>query len=550
MLFAVSHLSGVDWVVILIYLVGIIALGVAFGRDQRNTRDYFLGSKNIPWWGIGMSIVAAETSALTIISVPAMAYGGKMAFIQMVGGYVIARVLLAIFLVPHYFKGEIYSPYQLFADAFGPSARQTAGGFFLLSETLAAGVRVYVASIPVKLMLGDELLGAITKWPIQAWNTLTGHPLPADFHGDPVLGAIVLFIFLSMLYTYVGGVKAVIWTDAVQFGLFLIGGIFTICYIPTLMPGGWSGVLHEAAANGKLHWLNTGFSLSEPFNIWMGFLGGTVICLSSHGAEQLIVQRVLACKNVTDGRRALILSALAIFPLFLIFLIAGAMLYVFYQAHPMQIPLPEVKPGSGISANDYIFPIFMLTEVPHLLRGFLIVAILSAAMSSVSSALTSLASVSTMDFVKPLSKRPRSEEYFLRFSKYSTLVWAVLLVLVASLSREVAFVLNAAFSLRGLTSGALLGGLFLAIFWRKGGPIPLIGGMMASLAMMTAIQFFPKWHLTASLWQKWFGVEIFWPWFTLIGTVVTLSVAGLLYVVLRKSAKTDKPVDISVSSGP
>src|SRR5579864_2731055 len=184
-----GYFNTADWLVIVLYLGGIILLGVWFGKDQKNTRDYFLGSKNIPWWGIGLSIVAAETSALTIIGVPAMAYGQNMAFLQMIVGYVIARIILAIIMVPHYFKGEIYSPYQLFSNAFGPSVRQMAGGFFLLSETLAAGVRVYVACIPIKLMLHVE-----------------------------VLPAIFLFVLLSLIYTYIGGVKAVIWTDAVQFG--------------------------------------------------------------------------------------------------------------------------------------------------------------------------------------------------------------------------------------------------------------------------------------------------------------------------------------------
>src|SRR5437773_4792254 len=256
-----SYFSPGDWFIIAIYLVGIVALGVSFGKDQRNTRDYFLGSKNIPWWGIGLSIVAAETSALTIIGVPAMAYGGNIAFLQMIIGYVIARIILAIILVPHYFKGEIYSPYQLFANTFGPSARQTAGGFFLISETLAAGVRVYVASIPVKLMLGDRLLG---------WGT-----------GDPILGAILLFVILSLLYTYVGGVKAVIWTDAVQFGLFLLGGLFALFYIPSLVNGGATAVFQKAAEAGKLHWLNAApppgtsllkFLLASPFHIWMGII--------------------------------------------------------------------------------------------------------------------------------------------------------------------------------------------------------------------------------------------------------------------------------------
>src|SRR5512141_2761848 len=156
-----SFFSAGDWLVIAAYLLGIVGLGLWFGKDQHTTRDYFLGSRNVPWWGIGLSIVAAETSALTIIGVPAMAYGDNLAFLQMIIGYVIARIILAIVLVPHYFKGEIYSPYQLFANTFGPSARQTAGGFFLISETLAAGGRVSVACIPVQLLLGIGVLPAI-----------------------------------------------------------------------------------------------------------------------------------------------------------------------------------------------------------------------------------------------------------------------------------------------------------------------------------------------------------------------------------------------------
>jgi SSS family transporter len=533
-----AYFSAGDWVVILLYLVGIIVLGLWFGKDQRNTRDYFLGSKTIPWWGIGLSIVAAETSALTIIGVPAMAYGGNIAFLQMILGYVIARIILAAVLVPHYFRGEIYSPYQLFANAFGAPARQTAAGFFLLSETLAAGVRVYVASIPVKLILGDALqrLG----------------------FSDAIFGSILLFVVLSLLYTYVGGVKAVIWTDAVQFGLFLLGGVFALFYIPSLVDGGAGAVISKASAAGKLHWLNIAppagtswvkFLLGAPFNLWMGLIGGTVMVLSSHGAEQLIVQRVLACKSVADGRKALVLSAVVILPLFLIFLLVGAMLWVFYQGHSFQIALPEPRPGSGIKANDFIFPIFMVTEVPHLLKGFLIVAILSAAMSSVSSALTSLASVSTMDFVKHLLPN-RSELFFLRFSRISTVIWAGLLILVAYLSRQVEFVLNAAFSLRGLTSGALVGGLGLAVFSRRGRAAPVIAGMVAALALMTMIQVLPQWGPTHDWWFKLFGTEIFWPWYPLIGAVVTVVVARLVEFGIRRNLSNgagDQPAVVSSS---
>jgi Na+/proline symporter len=318
--------------------------------------------------------------------------------------------------------------------------------------------------------------------------------------------------------------------------LFLLGGLFALFYIPTLIDGGFGAVIAKASAAGKLHWINAlppvgtswlKFLLGAPFNLWMGLIGGTVVVLSSHGAEQLIVQRVLACKSVADGRKALVLSAVVIFPLFLIFLVVGAMLWVFYQGHPLQITLPEPRPGSGIKANDFIFPIFMVTEVPHVLKGFLIVAILSAAMSSVSSALTSLASVSTMDFVQRLWPQ-RSELFFLRFSRFSTVFWAAALVLIAYLSRQVEFVLNAAFSLRGLTSGALVGGLALSVFWSKRSPVSVVTSMLISLSVMTAIQVLPLWEVSRPLWMKTFGTEIFWPWYTLIGAIVTVGSAWLI----------------------
>jgi len=503
-------LTAGDWLVIAVYLVGIIALGIWFGRDQRNTRDYFLGSKSIPWWGVGLSIVATETSALTFIGVPAMAYGADaLTFIQIVIGYVIARIILAIVMVPHYFKGEIYSPYQLFADAFGPSARRTAAAFFLVAATLAAGVRVYVTCIPLQLMLG--------------------------LSENQILWAILLFVGLSLAYTYIGGVKAVIWTDAVQFILFLAGGLFTLFYIPTLVDGGWSCALAIAAEGGKLHWFNGEFTLHKPFNIWMGLVGATFLVMSSHGADQLIVQRVLTCKSVSDGRKSLALSAVIILPMFLIFLLTGTMLWVFYQSQPMAIALPEARPGA--SKNDYVFPIFMLTEVPHLFKGFLVVAILSAAMSSVSSALSALASVSTMDFVKPLLRKPRTEAFFLSFSKNSTVFWAVLLIGVAFVTQHVESVLNAAFSLSGLTAGAMLGGLILAVWWKGRPALPVIVGMITSLAVMIFISRF-AWSETVGGEAK--IVKIHWPWFTLIGTAVTLFAAWLTSLVVRNPPVTPR----------
>jgi SSS family solute:Na+ symporter len=488
-----------DWLVIVLYLLAMVTLGVWFGKDQRNTRDYFLGSKNTPWWGVGFSIVATETSALTIISVPAMAYGENISFIQIIIGYVIARIILAIVMVPHYFKGEIYSPYQLLESSFGGSARKLAGGIFLVSETLGAGVRVYVASIPLNLMLGEKVLSFGT--------------------GEPILGAIFIFVIVSLVYTYVGGVKAVIWTDAVQFFLFLGGGLFTLFYLPTLIEGGFAGAMERARAGMKLEWFNGEFSLAMPFNIWMGIIGATFVVMSSHGAEQLIVQRVLACGTVKEGRKALVLSAVLIFPMFLMFLMVGALLWVFYQTHPMGVPIPEAKPG--IKANDFIYPIFMMTEVPHVLKGFLIVAILAAAMSSVSSTLNALASVSTMDFVKGMTGGKRSEEFYLKFSKRSTVVWAGALIVVAYASRGVDYVLNAAFTLRGLTSGALLGALLLVVIWRRGRALPVIVGMVGSFIGMLVVSRIEE-------------PKIAWPWYTMIGTMMCVGLAWITRAVMGK----------------
>lgn len=474
-----EYLDSADWLIIFVYLAGIIAFGLWFGRGQRNTRDYFLGSRNIPWWGVGLSIVATETSALTFIGVPALAYGGNLAFIQIVIGYVIARVLLAIWLVPHYFKGEIYSPYELLSNSFGPSARRTAALFFLIAGTLAAGVRVYVTCIPIQLMLDIK-----------------------------VLPAILLFVGLSLVYTYVGGIKAVVWTDAVQFVLFMAGGIFTVLYVPQLFDGGFAEIFEKAAKAGKFNWLDTRFSLELPLNLWMGLIGGTVQVLFSHGADQLIVQRVLTCKSTGDGRKALILSAVIILPLMLIFLLTGVMLWVYYQQFPLAIPIPETT--AGMRKDDYIFPIFILTAVPNMLKGLMIVAILSAAMSSVSSALSALASVSIMDFSRRGELKEISERNSLQFSRVSTVFWALMLILVAYASKELTSVLNAAFELSGLTSGALLGGLIFALIVRGGSALPVNAGMVVSLLVMIVIS------------RK---TSIAWPWFTLIGTLVTLGVA-------------------------
>ena len=471
-----SALGGFDWLVIVFYLAAVIGLGVWLGRGQRNTRDYFLGGRDLPWWGVALSILATETSALTFIGVPAMAYAGDLGFMQIVLGYAVGRVILAVVMVPYYFRNDIYSPYALLGRAFGTSAQKLGAVFFLVAGTLGAGVRVFVTCIPLQLMLG--------------WS---------------VTEAIFLFVGLSLVYTWFGGIKAVVWTDALQFVLLLAGGLFALFYLPTLIDGGWSGALGQAEVAGKLAWLNFDFTLAAPFNFWMGIVGAVVFVLFTHGIDQLVAQRVLACRGVADGRRALVFCAVSIVPMMLLFLLVGVLLWVHYQHAPIPIEIPENSTGK--KQTDYVFPIFMLAEAPVGIKGLLFVGIFAAAMSSVSSALSALASVSTMDL--GLAGKQKDEAAGLRVSRWATVFWGGMLVVVAFLSREITSVMSAAFSLVGLTSGALLGGIVLSIVSNRGAAWPVVAGMIASLIGMIWV------HSTGA---------VHWPWYTLIG-------AGILFLV-------------------
>ena len=490
-MFAADHaLAPLDWAVIAGYLAGIIALGVWLGRGQKSTRDYFLGGRDLPWWGVALSIVATETSALTFIGVPAMLFaeGGNLGFIQIVFGYAIGRLILAVVIVPYYFKNEIYSPFALIGNAFGYGSHKTAAGLFLIAGTLAAGVRVFVTCIPLQLMLG--------------WD---------------VTSAIFLFVGLSLVYTAIGGLKAVVWTDAVQFVLFVVGGLFALFYIPTLIDGGWMAAIDTAREGGKLAWLNTEFALGGSFNIWMGIFGATIFVLFTHGIDQLVAQRVLACRSIADGRKALIFSAVTILPMMLLFLFVGVLLWAHYQHTPMAIEIPENVFGK--KQTDYAFPIFMLTEAPVGVKGLLLVGIFAAAMSSVSSALSALSSVSVMDL--GLGAAAKDDAAKLKLSRGTTIYWGIMLVIVAYASREVESVMNTAFALAGLTSGGLLGGVLLALVLRQSDGRTIIIGMAASLAAMVAIKYGLK-------------GAIHWPWYTAIGCGITLMTTMLAKVALAE----------------
>ena len=261
-------LDKLDLAIIAFYLVGITLFGLRFRKRHRTLRDYFLAGRDIPWWAIALSIVAAETSTLTIISIPGLAYDTNLTFLQVVMGYVIGRVVISFLLLPHYFRGDLYTAYELIERRFGRELRSLTAGLFLLTRTAAEGVRVYAVSIVVAIALG------------------TGE-----------VSSIAIITVLTLIYTFEGGLAAVIWTDVVQTVIYVAGTLIGLWTILHLVPGGWPAIHVAAASAGKLRVFDFTPSLWIPYTFWAGVIGGTAFTTASHGTDQLFVQRLLAARG-------------------------------------------------------------------------------------------------------------------------------------------------------------------------------------------------------------------------------------------------------------
>src|SRR5712692_7088456 len=361
-------LNRIDLLIIAAYLAGITLFGLRFRKRQRTMRDYFLADRNIPWWAIALSIVAAETSTLTIISIPGLAYDSNLTFLQVVMGYVIGRVIISFVLLPQYFRGELYTAYQLIERRFGPELRTVTAGLFLLTRAAAEGVRVYAVSIVVAIALGT---GEVTS--------------------------IAIITLLTSFYTFEGGLAAVIWTDVVQTFIYVGGTLVGLVTILHLVPGGWAAIHTAAASAGKLRVFDFSANFWIPYTFWAGVVGGAFLTTASHGTDQLIVQRLLAARSQKQSVTALLSSGAAILFQFGLFLMVGVMLWAYYRV-----------PSANFGRADRIYPTFIVSRMPHGISGLLIAAILAAAMSNLSAALNSLSSSSIMDFY--LRFRPASTE--------------------------------------------------------------------------------------------------------------------------------------------
>jgi len=475
----------IDLLVMAAYLVFITWFGAQFRRSQTSLKSYFLGGRAAPWWAIAFSIVSAETSTLTVIGTPALAIAGNFTFLQLVLGYLVGRIVIVLVFLPLYFRGEMFTAYELMERRFGPHVRRFTAATFLILRALAEGVRVFAVSLVVSIVLG------------------TGE-----------LVSIAVIVALTLFYTFEGGMTAVIWTDVLQMLLYIAGAVVSFGLILHLIPGGWSHAWAVGTAAHKLQVFDFRFSWTAAFfqrnySFWAGLIGGTFLVTASHGTEQLLVQRLLSAKNERDSRWALLGSWAVIFFQFALFLTIGLLLYVYYGDTGQRPPV--------VAERSY--PEFVWNHFPLGFAGLVMAAILAAAMSNLSAALNALASSTIMDFVRPLT-RAVTEQRYLRRARWATVMWGFVLFGIGMLARHWGRVLEAGLSIASVLYGALLGVFLLGVLTKRPGEWAAITGMSAGFVATLLLH-----------------THVAYTWYVVIGSVATLIVgygSAPLFGTMRK----------------
>jgi SSS family solute:Na+ symporter len=470
------RLTPLDLVVIVAYLAGITLFGIAFRRGQSTVRDYFLGGRTAPWWALALSIVATETSTLTIVGTPALAFAGNLTFLQFVFGYLVGRVVIVLLFLPHYFRGEYYTAYQLMERRFGAKVKAVAASTFLVTRVLAEGVRVAAIALVVTAALG------------------TGQRT-----------SILLIMTLVLIYTFEGGMKAVIWTDVVQFILYIAGSLAAFFLLLHRIPGGWETVVQSAAPAHKFRIFDFSVSLTNPaklYTFWSGLIGGTFFTMASHGTDQTIVQRLLAAKSERESKLALLASGVIVLLQFALFLVLGVMLYAWHGA-------PAVIAGHSY---DSVFPDFIVTAMPPGVRGAILAAIIAVAMSNASGSLNSLAASSVIDFqhLRGSQNLEENPERLLRRSRWMTLVWGVALAVLGTIHWGP--MLEAGLTIAALTLGSLLGLFLLSFLFPRATAPGVLTGMFVGLAVILYVHF---------------RTPLLWTWYVPLSAGITFLTGAL-----------------------
>jgi solute:Na+ symporter, SSS family len=505
-------LTVLDYTVLGVYLVGVAALGIKMSGKQGSATDYFLGGRDLPWWAVCFSVVATETSTLTVIGIPAVAYGGSLTFFQLTFGYLVGRVVVAWLFLPRYLSGSMTTAYEFLGDRYGDGVRSLASVTFLVTRLLADGVRLFATAIPVRVMF----LSA---------GVDVGYP-----------SIIVVIALVTTLYTLIGGLRAVVWVDVVQMLLYLGGGIAAIWILAGTVPAGW---MADAAGAGKLiaflpgeGWLSI---LTTPYVIPTAVLGGAIFSMASHGTDQLIVQRLLACRTLGDSRKALIGSGFMVMLQFALFLAVGLLLWAHYGG----ATVAEL----GLSRGDEVFPQFIIEGMPPGVSGLLLAGIIAAAMSTLSSSLNALASSTVFDLLGYLRRlrnpnaAPLSDAAEVKVSRTATLVWGVVFIIFANLFRDQQNpVVELGLAIASFTYGGLLGAFLLGMLNGRTRSWDVGIALVTSVGVMTLI-IFGVWHGDAG-WHFIFrpGADVIaehglrsiaWPWYTAIGAAVTFGIGSL-----------------------
>lgn len=487
-------LHPLDLVIIIVYMGGTLAVGWWFSRKQRNIRDYFLSGNDTPWWALMGSIVATETSTVTFISVPAYAFaanaaglGGDFTFLQIVLGYLIGRLIIVALFIPLYFKGELFTVYQVLDQRFGGRVKRTAASLFLVTRSIADGIRLFLTAI---------VLVALTGW------------------ADPV--SILIIGVVTIAYTYLGGMAAVIWTDAIQLVVYLVGAVVAALVLLGKIPGGWNEVVAVAGAAHKFNLFDFTFDLSRSYTFWSGVIGGAFLTTATHGTDQLMVQRYLSARNARQATLALLSSGAVILVQFVLFLLIGVMLYVFYQKAGT-LP-PEVA-----AKADRVFPHFIVTQLPNGLIGLVVAAIFAAAMSTLSGSLNSLSAAAVTDFYRPLFAPNKSDGHYLNVSRVLTAIWGVVQIVVAMIAIAMqGRGVDAVLAVASFTNGPVLGLFLLSALTRRVGPNGALAGVVTGIACMAFV---------------WLQLRISWQWYVLIGSLITVGAGYLTSVLIERKAQ-------------
>ncbi|WP_145422060.1 sodium:solute symporter [Planctomycetes bacterium K23_9] len=476
-----------------------VAFGVWLGRGQKSLTGYLLGGRDLPWWAILGSIVATETSTATFLSVPGIAFAkdGDMRFLQLAIGFLLGRMLVSAIFLPRYFDGKLFTAYEVLHQRFGGITKQTASLLFLVTRNLGDGLRLFLAGIALEKVLGIDLALCI-----------------------------IAIGIATIVYTFVGGMKAVIWSDCIQFVVYMVGGSLAFAILINSFDGGWAEYLEFGTETGRFQifdfrWRTTEsfFLLNEPYTIWAGLIGGVVLTLGTHGTDQMMVQRYLCARNQRDASRALIVSGFVVLLQFAMFLALGVALALFYT---------QVEPRT-FERGDEVFAAFIVDQLPIGLVGLTLAAVFSAAMSTLSSSLNSSAAAAVNDFYVPWKQRSQQGQAepqgLLGVSRKLTILFGVLQIAIGIGASYVSTsVVGDALAIAGFTAGILLGIFALGIFTVHANQRGALTGILAGVTVLTAIKF---------------GTSVAWPWYAVAGSITTFTIGYLASFLFAQPSSKD-----------